>query len=50
VAARKRGKKRPFGNVSKAKARKILKDGTAQGRPLSARQKRALGARIGGKR
>ena len=36
----------PFSNVSKAKARRMLEDGTAHGRPLTTKQRGALGARV----
>jgi hypothetical protein len=51
IRAKATSRKKPvaFGNVSKSKARKILADGTARGKRLTAKQKRALGARIGGK-
>ena len=32
-------------SLTKAKARKILKDGTVRGKPLTKRQKRFMGAR-----
>lgn len=34
--------------ISKAKARKILRDKKVRGKPLTAKQKRFLGARAGG--
>jgi hypothetical protein len=34
--------------LSKAKAKKILRDGTAQGHKLTAKQKKFFGARAGG--
>lgn len=34
---------------SKAKAREILSDGTVHGKPLTARQRRFMGARASGK-
>lgn len=38
-------KKRAFSNVSPRKARKMLHEGTAHGRPITDAQRRALGAR-----
>lgn len=36
--------------LTKAKAKKILRDGEVRGHKLTARQKRFFGARAGGKR
>lgn len=40
---------KPFSNVSKRKARKILEDDSVKGKKLTRKQKGALGARAGGK-
>lgn len=39
-----------FGNISPAKARKILREGMIGGKKLTAAQRRGLGARAGGKK
>ena len=44
------GHELPFEGISKEKAKKMLKEGTAHGKALTGKQKRALGARAGGNR
>jgi hypothetical protein len=50
MAARKRRSKKPFANVSAAKAELMLEEGTAHGRKLTKKQRGALGARVGERR
>lgn len=38
-----------MGKLTSAKAKKILKDGTVHGKPLTAKQKRFMGAKAGKK-
>ena len=40
--------KRKKKKISRAKARKILHDGSVRGKPLTAKQKRFFGARVAG--
>ena len=41
--------KKRKGEVTEAKAKEILRDGTVHGRPLTPKQQRYFGAKAGGK-